>query len=132
MYYSWAREAEDQVRTSPESVADGLTVVGSDDDMAVGGPPLSTDIFVSARPPRRDLLPASLRRSRTRGKHARRAQARANHPCHGPRMYLLDDLDLDDLDHLEGGSEKTRIDLRRRFEDDAGHSSTGSEDSAAG
>jgi hypothetical protein len=45
-------------------------------------------------------------------------------------MYLLDDLDLDDL---EGPSETTRIDLRRRFEDPAGpHTTSGSGDSVAG
>jgi hypothetical protein len=118
------------VETSAESVVDDLAVVESDDDVTLEGPPLSGDFFVSARPSRRELVPPSLRLSRPRGKHARRAQSRANHPCHGPRMYLLEDLDLDDL---EGPSETTRIALRRQFEDLAGPlPASGSEDLVAG
>jgi hypothetical protein len=123
------------VGTNPESAVDALTVVEAHDDITGAGPAMSNDIFVSARSPRRELVPASLRLGRPRGKHARkaqarRAQARANHPCHGPRMYLLEDLDLDDHDGL---SETTRIDLRRQFEDPAAPLTTsGSEDLVAG
>ncbi len=66
------------------------------------------DIFLAVRSPRRDRLPASLRRGRHMTKDARRAAARANHPCNGPSpMYLVDG---------EGEFEEARIAIRQRFE----------------
>ena len=73
--------------------------------LQVGGP----DIFLAVRSPRRDRLPASMRRGRHMSKDARRAQSRANHPSNGtPQMYLVDG---------EGEFEETRIAIRQRFED---------------
>ena len=84
--------------------------------LQVSGP----DIFFQARAPRRDLMPASLRKGRHGAKDARRAQSRANHPCQGSaRMYLVDGDGV-------GEVEESRIALRRRFEDPK------TEESAAG
>ena len=99
-----------------------------DDDGSTPGTPLSgADIFLSARPARsarRAVLPTSLRRARTEAREARTAQSRANHPCQGPRMYLVD---------IDGESETTRIELRRRFEDVAAtDAAPGTGESAAG
>jgi hypothetical protein len=88
---------------------------GSTPEMPLSGP----DIFLSSRPPRRAVLPTSLRRARAQSREARMAQSRANHPCQGPRMY--------------GESETTRIELRRRFEDvAAADAAPGTGESAAG
>jgi hypothetical protein len=84
------------------------------------------DIFVMPRAPRRDLLPASLRRGRHGSKDARRALARANHPCMGsPRMHLVD---ADGADVVE----ESRIALRRRFEDVPVTDTTTAQESVAG
>ena len=73
-----------RIRSEPEVDDEATPVVEPDDEWTAGGLPLSgPDFFFSARAPRRDLLPASLRRSRHGAKHARRAQSRANHPCQG-------------------------------------------------
>lgn len=88
--------------TDTEAVEPDDQVVAA--PVQVSGP----DIFVKPRPPRRDLLPASLRRGRHGAKDARRAAARANHPCQGSaRMYLVDG---------EGEYEEARIAIRSRFE----------------
>ena len=111
MTYSWDREAEEQVDTKAESAVDETTaVVESEEDRTISAVPLAGDIFVKARAIRREIVPTSLRRVRSRGKHARRAAARANHPCQGPRMYIVD---------LDGESDLSRIALRRRFEETA-------------
>ncbi len=90
--------------------------------LQVGGP----DIFVLPRAPRRDLLPASLRRGRHGSKDARRAQARANHPCTGlPHMHLVDG-------DGAGVVEESRIALRRRFEDVPVTDTTKTQESVAG
>jgi len=97
------------VRRRSQQDIDTEAAVEPDDEVVaaplqVSGP----DFFVKTRPPRRDLLPASLRRGRHGAKDARRAAARANHPCQGSaRMYLVDG---------EGEYEETRIAIRRRFE----------------
>jgi hypothetical protein len=82
----------------------------------LGGP----DIFLSARTGRRVqmprvqmprvLLPRVLRRGRSRANDARRAAARANHPCQSGGLHLVD---------LDGATETARIALRRRFEEPA-------------
>ena len=88
-------ETEAAVEPDDEVVAAPLQVAGP-------------DIFVNPRPPRRDLMPASLRRGRHGAKDARRAAARANHPCQGStRMYLVDG---------DGEYEEARIAIRSRFE----------------
>ncbi len=90
--------------------------------LQVSGP----DIFVLARAPRRDLMPASLRKGRHGAKDARRAQSRANHPCQGSsRMHLVDG-------DGPGVVEESRIALRRRFEDITVVEDTKSQESAAG
>ncbi len=90
--------------------------------LQVSGP----DIFVLPRAPRRDLLPASLRRGRHGSKDARRAQARANHPCMGlPHMHLVDG-------DGAGVVEESRIALRRRFEDVPVTDTTKTQESVAG
>lgn len=103
---SEAVETDDEVTTTP---------------LQVPGP----DIFLVVRSPRRDRLPASLRRGRHMTKDARRAQARANHPCNGtPQMYLVDG---------EGEFEETRIAIRQRFEDVAvADAASKTQESAAG
>ena len=94
-------EDNDGTETAVEVEPEDVVVVAP---LQVSGP----DIFVSARALRRDLLPAPLRRGRHVARDARRAQARANHPCNGTsRMYLIDG---------EGEYEETRIAIRSRFE----------------
>ena len=88
--------------------------------LQVSGP----DIFVLARAPRRDLMPASLRKGRHGAKDARRARSRANHPCQGStHMYLVDGA---------GAVEESRIALRRRFEDITVTDATAIQESVAG
>jgi hypothetical protein len=89
--------------------------------LQVSGP----DMFVKVRKARRDRRPAPLRKGRHSAKDARRAAARANHPCHGTsRMYLIDG---------EGEYEETRIAVRQRFEAIPGdHLTPGGHESAAG
>jgi hypothetical protein len=90
--------------------------------LQVSGP----DIFVLARAPRRDLMPASLRKGRHGAKDARRARSRANHPCQGStHMYLVDG-------DGAGAVEESRIALRRRFEDITVTDATETQESVAG
>jgi hypothetical protein len=106
------REAEEHVKTSSEQDVDG--------ELPLGGP----DIFLSARATRRVLMPRSLRRGRSRANDARRAAARANHPCQSGGLHIVD---------LDGESETARIALRRRFEETAATSTTpAAGESAAG
>ena len=97
------------MRRRSEPDTDTEAAVEPDDEVVaaplqVSGP----DIFVKPRPPRRDLMPASLRRGRHGVKDARRAAARANHPCQGTeRMHLVDG---------DGEYEEARIAVRSRFE----------------
>jgi len=113
---------------SEKDVDESSTDVESVDEAPIRALPLSPDFFVSARAPRRDLLPASLRAGRTgrpRPKHARRASDPTSHPCYGtPTLYLVE---------RDQESEITRIALRRTFEDISGSPTTsGSQETAAG
>jgi hypothetical protein len=104
-------EPEIARRSILRAVTDGWT----SSDMQVSGP----DFFVGPKTKSRDLRdfrPASLRGRQSRAKRARIAMARANHPSMQPRIYLVDDEEL----------ETTRISLRRAFEDSAAATTPGS------
>ena len=91
----------------------------------LGGPLGGPDIFLSARTTGRMLFlvfPVPCAEGARRAKDARRAAARANHPCQSGGLHLVD---------LDGESETARIALRRRFEDTASTSTTPSTGASA-